>query len=91
MIPIFIMALVETDKVDHNWQDMEQKRKEFLERMQYYYEDKSLESGEMRCPETKEFIDIEWCNSSGRGRGCRNKENCFIYKELLRRKNAANL
>jgi len=74
------------EKKIKTWQDFEDEQQRIKQALQDYTDRRSLELGDMKCPETKEWIDILYCNSFAKGTGCRYKDSCIIYRLLSERR-----
>lgn len=48
---------------------------------------KAVLTGMKKCSVTLEYVDLDYCNSFSKGKGCRYKEACNVYKMFVEENN----
>lgn len=79
---------MEQEKLSENttsWEKREQEKEKIKTFWMSYEDERALEQGDMKCPQTKEWISMDYCDSFARGTGCKYKTDCIIYNILKKR------
>jgi hypothetical protein len=79
---------MEQEKLPENttaWEKREQEKEKIKTFWMSYEDERALSQGDMRCPQTKEWIDRTYCDSFVQGKGCKYKDSCIIYSILQKR------